>query len=200
MGNYFARFGGGWGRLSDSERTGDGQHRIPPNFAGNRSKLRYIIWILKSSCALTLAKKYKLRTQGAVFKRYGKSLECPETGVGLPEYGKLNAIHDYKSKGKGMPENIDFLGTTWASKLTESNISKNCVLCGTSTNIEMHHLRSVKDIRQKVKTGDATFDEWRGAFRRKQIPLCRYHHELYHSGKLNHSDMRQLGNFTKAEG
>lgn len=47
-----------------------------------------------------------------MFKRYGKSLECPETGVGFPEYGKLNAIHDYKSKGKGMPENLDFLSTT----------------------------------------------------------------------------------------
>ena len=168
------------------------------SFAGNRSKLIYILWILKSSCALTLAKKYKLRTQGAAFKRFGKHLECPETGTIFIEYGKLNAIHDYKSRGKSTPESLDFLSTTWASKLTESNIGKTCAICSTSTNIEMHHIRTVKDIRQKVKTGDSTFDEWRGGFRRKQIPLCKYHHELYHSGKLNHPDLRLLSNFTEA--
>lgn len=52
-------------------------HRLYPF----RPRLQFVFLILKSSCALTLAKKYKLRTQGAIYKKYGKLLKCPETGI-----------------------------------------------------------------------------------------------------------------------
>ena len=58
-----------------------------------------------------------------MFNRYGKTLECPVTGAKFPELGRLNAIHDYKTKGKGIPENLDFLSITWASKLTAPNLT-----------------------------------------------------------------------------
>lgn len=166
------------------------------SFAGNRSRLVFIFWVLKSSCALTLAKKYKVRTQGAIFKKFGWLLECPETGVKIIKYDTLKAIHDYKS-GIVSNINLDFLDISWATKLTESNIRKVCVLCGTSEKIEMHHLRSVKDVRQKIRTGNASYAVWSGAFKRKQIPLCKYHHNLYHAGKLNFHDIKLLSNFTK---
>ena len=44
----------------------------------------------------------------------------------------------------------------------------------------MHHLRSVKDVRIKIRMGESTYEEREGAFRRKQVPLCKYHHSLYH--------------------
>lgn len=53
----------------------------------------------------------------------------------------------------------------------------------------MHHLRKVSDIRQKIRTGNVSFDQWKGAVMRKQIPLCHYHHQLYHKGELNHSEL-----------
>jgi hypothetical protein len=63
----------------------------------------------------------------------------------------------------------------------------------------MHHLRKVKDIRQKIRTGNSTFGEWTGAYLRKQIPLCGYHHSLYHNGKLNYWDLKTISKFTKGE-
>lgn len=60
----------------------------------------------------------------------------------------------------------------------------------------MHHLRKVKDVRQKIRTGNVTYDQWRGAFKRKQIPLCKYHHDVYHSGNLNHADIQLISRFT----
>ena len=163
-------------------------------FAGNRSKLHLIIWILVSSCALTLAKKYKVRTQSKIFKMFGKTLSCPKTDMKLWKPSSLNAIHDYKHKSLS-PRNLDFLKLSWAAKLTETNIMKRCVLCGTSLNIEMHHLRTIKDVRVKIRTGNATFAEWQGAFKRKQIPLCSYHHDLYHKGALNFSDVQSIRSF-----
>lgn len=69
------------------------------SFAKNRQKLRVVFWILKSSCALTLAKKFKLKTQGKVFKKYGENLECPITKVQLFKPSTFQAILDYKEKG-----------------------------------------------------------------------------------------------------
>lgn len=49
-------------------------------FVSNKHILKGIIWQIYRSCALTLAKKHKLRTMSASFKKFGKSLDCPLTG------------------------------------------------------------------------------------------------------------------------
>lgn len=67
-------------------------------------------------------------------------------------------------------------------------------LCGTSTDIEVHHLRSVKDSRHKIRTGNSTDAQWQG---RKQIPLCQYHHSLLHRNQLSALDLRTLHRFSK---
>lgn len=36
----------------------------------------------------------------------------------------------------------------------------------------------------KIRTGESKYQEREGAFLRKQIPLCKYHHTLYHKGEL----------------
>ena len=165
------------------------------SFAGNRKRLHLVFWILASSCALTLAKKHKMSSMGQIFKKFGRNLTCPETDVSLVRPSALEAIHDYKSNN--VPDNLDFLDVTWAAKLTESNIGKSCFLCGSTKDIEMHHLKSVKDVKQKIRNGNASFSAWKGAFLRKQIPLCSYHHDLYHGGKLNYADLKQISSFTK---
>lgn len=60
----------------------------------------------------------------------------------------------------------------------------------------MHHVREAKDIRIKIRTGNATYAQWNGAVKRKQIPLCKYHHDLYHNGQLNHADTREIARYT----
>lgn len=70
------------------------------SFASNRNSLRSVIWLLTASCALTLARKFKLRTMRQIFRRFGYNLKCPETGVVLDNTGSFGAIHDYKSKAK----------------------------------------------------------------------------------------------------
>ena len=59
----------------------------------------------------------------------------------------------------------------------------------------MHHLRKVADVRAKMANSRVTFDQWIGATNRKQIPLCQYHHALYHSGKLLNYELTKIANF-----
>lgn len=77
---------------------------------GNRKRLNLVFLILTSSCALTLAKKYKVHNQGAIFKRFGKTLKCPETDLNIFKPETLRTIHDYKTSGA--PSGLDFLDVT----------------------------------------------------------------------------------------
>lgn len=67
------------------------------SFAGNRSSLLNIVYLLYRSCALTLARKYKHRSMRAVIRRFGPELKCPRTGKGIIKYKSLKAIHLYKN-------------------------------------------------------------------------------------------------------
>lgn len=60
----------------------------------------------------------------------------------------------------------------------------------------MHHVRKVKDVKSKIKTGNSTYGQWVGSYLRKQVPLCSYHHDLLHSGDLNYADMSKIRKFT----
>lgn len=68
------------------------------SFASNRSSLHGVVWLLKASCALTLAKKLKLRTMSKVFRLYGPNLTCRETEVSFFKPETLKAIHEFRNK------------------------------------------------------------------------------------------------------
>jgi hypothetical protein len=36
--------------------------------------------------------------------------------------------------------------------------------------------------------------EFNGALKRKQVPICSYHHKLYHKGELNFMDLKDISN------
>jgi len=69
-------------------------------------------------------------------------------------------------------------------------------LCNSTSDVEMHHIRQVKDVKNKIRTGNSTYQQWVGSFFRKQVPLCFYHHDLLHSGDLNYADMTKLRKYT----
>lgn len=60
----------------------------------------------------------------------------------------------------------------------------------------MHHHRSVKDVRAKMMSLHANYQQWIGATQRKQIPLCQYHHNLYHQGKLLNYELNLIARYS----
>ena len=132
------------------------------------------------------------------FNKFGRLLTDPISDLSLPHLGELKVTHNYKKNSKFELPALDKLMKTKISKaMTERWADMICALCGSSHNIEVHHLRSVKEIRQKIRTGDSTYAQWKGGFIRKQIPLCNYHHNLLHKGQLSALDLRTLHRFTK---
>lgn len=69
-------------------------------FASNRFSIGSVFWMLKASCALTLARKLKLRTMRKVFRKLGSNLKCSETEKELYRPSSLKVIHDFKAESK----------------------------------------------------------------------------------------------------
>lgn len=66
------------------------------SFAVNLTSLRKIIMFLHLSCALTLALKHKLRTKKQAFKKFGRTLADPDSGVKLLIPSELKVKHLYR--------------------------------------------------------------------------------------------------------
>ena len=161
----------------------------------NRNELWSIVRFLRYSCALTLAKKFKLKTQAKTFKKFGPELKFKNDAGKLykiyrPENLKMLPINERFKTGQNL--NTDELLTkTWSNSLTLSQFDEPCALCGTMDDIEIHHVRSVKDVRLKTRT----YAQWAGGFLRKSIPLCKDHHVKLHSGKLSKDEINILSSY-----
>lgn len=161
----------------------------------NRMRLWAIVRFLIYSCALTLAKKYKLKTLAKTFKKFGKNLSF-ENKVGKvykiyrPKNLRILSIDERFSTKENT--NIDkLLNQTWSSSLTSSQFDEPCAICCTTENIEIHHIRPVKNVRIKVHS----YSQWVGGYERKTVPLCNAHHLKLHAGSLTKAYRTKFANY-----
>lgn len=156
------------------------------SFANNRKSLGSFVHGLKLSCARTLALKYKLRHASKIYKRFGPKLRSPEGGVELFIPSTFKAIKKFNNNVP-IPDNI--ILSNWNRKLTKSNLFKSCIICGNTNQIQMHHVRKVKDLKSKAKGKKLDFFTTQmAAINRKQVPLCSAHHQALHNNTLSISE------------
>lgn len=168
------------------------------SFASNYPKLGLIVWLLRASCALTLANKYKLKTMRMAFKKFGFKLNDPHTGIEFYSPTSFKVSNDFKNHCNAPISNLEnSLNSDWASNLQETSFGKVCCICNSSTDIEMHHLRKVANIRSKLKTNGFSSSMVISAMNRKQIPLCKFHHLELHNGNLTYWEYRKVVEYKK---
>ena len=166
-------------------------------FATNRSQLAHICkHFLYFSCVYTLMNKYKLRSAKAVIKRFGKTLKCPDSSTEffLPNtLARIRGVNRFQVKAE---IGLYSIYKSWANKLTTSKLGYPCVVCGSMKNIEMHHIRKTQDIRKdaRINKNHNWFKTQMAAINRKQVPLCRFHHERLHSNSFS---LEERTNFEK---
>ena len=130
-----------------------------------------------------MALKYKLRFASKVFRKFGSKLKCPDTGLELAIPKTFKAI---KIFGCNEPLPDDVLFKKWRNKLTRSNLFKQCIICGSKEQIEMHHVRQIKDLKRKANKKLLDFFTLQmAAINRKQVPLCVHHHKALHNNSLS---------------
>jgi group II intron reverse transcriptase/maturase len=158
----------------------------------NRNELWSIVRFLNYSCALTLARKYKLKSLAQIFKKFGRDLKfVNKKGKEYKVFRPDNLRMLPMSERFRINETTDIdklLNQTWSNSLTRSQFDEPCAICGTLDNLEIHHIKSVKDVRVKTRT----YAQWIGGFYRKSIPLCKEHYLQLHKGELSREDVHKL--------
>lgn len=147
----------------------------------------------------TIARKEK-STVGKVYKKYG--IEVPrkldngtrrivgvryETKAGMKTMTYFN--DSLKKVDKPLTNVSDSYGRLFAGGQLIKRINANrCELCDTETeDMEVHHVRKLKDILQKYRKHGKTAPNWvivMGTIRRKTLVVCHNCHVKIHTGKL----------------
>lgn len=153
-------------------------------FANNYGRVAARVhYILKYSCALTIASKMKLKTLRKVFSKYGGNLNIKDgDGKIIANYPTVSYKRPRKlfiSKTLTFDNIIDKL--TYRLARGRSDLKGPCTMCGSKDHIEIHHVRKLKPKSLKKDW----LNNLMTRMLRKQIPLCRSCHQALHRGTLN---------------
>lgn len=72
------------------------------------------------------------------------------------------------------------LETVWNAKFTKTSLGATCVICGSEDDVEMHHVRKIRDLKNPNSKLDF-FTRQMAPINRKQVPLCQDHHIRLHN-------------------
>ncbi|GGA16024.1 hypothetical protein GCM10008018_70840 [Paenibacillus marchantiophytorum] len=149
---------------------------------------------MELSLAYTLANKHKT-TINKVFAKYGKYRKTKNG-----EYKVLQVFVDREGKKPleayfggirlGYQKDIRIEDTTLVGKifskrsqLVQRLLNDTCELCGLKGNIEIHHIRKLKDLAQNGRKDKPEWMKHMIAMSRKTLAVCDTCHLLIHSGK-----------------
>ena len=154
------------------------------------SKVRWVMWL---SLLKTLANKYK--TSVADIKaRYYKTVNLPH---GLRKCVEVTVEREGKkplvARFGGLPLKrnpktiIRDLPTTrlkpTRNELIKRLLANSCEICGASDNIQVHHIRALKDLKVKGRKELPLWMQIMSARKRKTLVVCKDCHDAIHQGK-----------------
>ena len=143
------------------------------NLGTSMNRLQYI---LKYSCAHTLASKHRTRisTQQKRLKSLGLDIK----------YSKLNP---WNFKGTSLTPNKLLYSYVNRTKILTAT---NCIICESQDNLEVHHLKALR--KDGVNLQDKYFRAVMQRMNRKQIAVCRKCHQDIHNGVYNGVSLKIL--------
>jgi len=157
------------------------------SFAYNRAQLNFVQYLIHHSAACTLMNKLKFSSRAKVFKKFGKNLtvvkQNEQKSVKPIQFNYQSTLTRLEKFSIGKQANKD-IGLPYYvfhyAIRSQKIVDSQCVICGTSSNIEMHHRRPLKS-----SITDNTLKGIVKNLTRKQIPLCRKCHLKVHSGSYD---------------
>lgn len=175
-------------------------------YSGSTQKhvLSRLYFVLKKSCALTIAHRNNKKSAWWTFNKYGKDITIKYVN----KSGKLlevTLLMPKSSEPKWFPQDANrtlenlypviqgnSIPTTLNIACSASDL--DCAIPGCPNKAaDWHHVKHKKKIkgtdRQKIIS----------TYSAKQIPICKAHHTLIHSGKYDGVSLRKLKGFTLSD-
>ena len=135
--------------------------------AQNLSWFSKLYWYMETSLLKTLACKHR------------SSINKPLVAT----WGGISLVH----KRKAVIEDIPYKVYGGRTELVKRLLAEKCELCGSTKNIEVHHIRKLADLKKK---GQAEVPKWvqiMSARKRKTLVVCRECHVAIHNGNITKS-------------
>jgi hypothetical protein len=162
--------------------------------AYNRHRLGRLRHVMEQSLTKTLARKYRISVP-KVYRRYRAVLateQGPRRGLrvtvdrdGRPplvaQWGGISLARDTTPR----PLN-DSPARVWSgrrSEVVQRLLADVCELCGSQQQIEVHHVRALKDLNPKGRPNPPEWVVRMASRRRKTLVVCRTCHEDIHAGR-----------------
>jgi len=150
------------------------------SFADNISSLGIIYYILRASLQRTICNKLGIGIKECL-ARYG-----PNVTINIQKRNGMVVQLDFKCPPlRRSPANFqggkllkDPLNVKDWKVSTLTALGQCCANCGTSSKVEMHHLKHLKTMNSKLDS----FGKMMARINRKQVPLCRPCHLSVHRG------------------
>jgi group II intron reverse transcriptase/maturase len=163
--------------------------------AVNRYQLNRLKWVMERSLVATVA--HKLRSSiSKVYTRYETTVETPDGPrkvlqvIVEREGGKKPLIARWG--GISLARNNkailnDSIAPVWGdrSELEKRLLADTCELCGSREDVEVHHIRALKDLQRKGQGERPRWVHIMAARRRKTLVVCRKCHHDIHAGRAD---------------
>jgi len=161
--------------------------------AENLIWLNRLHWVMYTSLLKTLAHKHKSSVT-KIARKYGSSVSTPHgprkcLEIQIPRKNKKPLIARFggiplKSTLKAVIKD-QYLGrmSLDRSELEQRLLAETCEICGSNSNIEVHHIRKMSDINVRGRKPKPDWMHLMAARQRKTMVLCRKCHDDLHAGK-----------------
>ena len=156
------------------------------SFVDNRTMLYRIIFILKYSLVYTLCRKWRISPR-KLFKKLGNSITWKLENGKTIKFKQEQDMKKTTMNFKISENTYDPLAPTYYQvRTTKSMLFKDCSICGSKDNIEMHHIKHLRG--EKLKG----FNKLMGKLKRKQLPVCKECHVKIHNGTYAGVSLKSL--------
>jgi group II intron reverse transcriptase/maturase len=162
--------------------------------ATNLRQFGLLKWVMGQSLVKTLANKRRTR-MSQVRRRYGTTLTTPN--------GLRKGLRVVIERGKGKKPLVACWGgislrrrneatlndqppqpKNYGTELLERLQAEECELCQSKEEVEVHHVRALKDLKKKGRRERPEWMKRMAARCRKTLIVCRTCHEAIHAGRL----------------
>jgi group II intron reverse transcriptase/maturase len=163
--------------------------------ATNLRRFGSVQWVMGQSLAKTLAHKFKCGVN-TIWKRYGATLQTrdgPRAGLKVvvergagkkPLVACWGGISLRRQHQAVLHERAPPIQSDQRTELVQRLLADTCELCGSQEEVEVHHIRALKDLKKRGRREKPEWMKRMAARQRKTLVVCRKCHDDIHAGRL----------------
>jgi hypothetical protein len=163
--------------------------------AFNRHQFGRLKGVMQRSLTKTLARKFRISVP-AVYRRYGATLQTeqgPRRGLQVTidrgddrpplvaQWGGISLAR--RTTAVYLDDDPPSIWNSRRSEVVKRLLADTCELCGSQEQVEVHHIRHLKDLRRAGRAERPAWVKQMAARHRKTLIVCRICHEAIHAGR-----------------